>query len=67
MIERFNSVFDMLGSQPLLGEARTELGHDFRAHVLGNYLIIYRPLQRQIQILRIIHAARDLKQLFPAG
>ena len=32
--------------------------------VHGKYLIVYRPREDEVQILRIVHGARDLDALF---
>lgn len=32
-----------------------------------NYLIFYRPIERGIEVLRIIHGARDIERLFGGG
>jgi toxin ParE1/3/4 len=39
-----------------------------RRRVYGNYLIFYRIVDRQIQVLHILHGARDYEAvLFPEG
>jgi toxin ParE1/3/4 len=65
-IKILHSKFALLATQPYMGESRNDLGPKLRSFVAGNYLIIYRTSRRQIQIARVIHAARDIKALFPS-
>jgi toxin ParE1/3/4 len=67
VLERFYSTFLLLAKEPLIGEVREDLGDGLRGFVSGNYLIVYRPSGRQIQIARVIHAARDIKTVFPSN
>jgi toxin ParE1/3/4 len=56
--------FTLLSSHALLGESRPDLGKDFRSFVAGNYVIVYRPGSEEIEIARVIHAARDIRSVF---
>ena len=38
---------------------------NLRKYAVGNYLIFYRILGRDIEIVRILHSARDIKNLLP--
>jgi len=39
-----------------------------RRRVYGNYLIFYRILDRDVQVLHVLHGARDYEAiLFPGG
>ena len=53
-----------LAEHPRMGHPRTDLTEK---HVLfwpvGSYLIIYNPAQQPIEIVRIVHAARDVPRL----
>lgn len=51
--------------QPEMGEPRPDLGEDLRSFAFKkNYVIIYSPLEDGIDILRVIHGARDYANLF---
>jgi len=54
----------LYADQPLIGEARPELGEAVRSFTIGAYVVIYRPLQGGIIVLRIIHGARDIPAIF---
>lgn len=45
---------------PQLGRARPQLGEAVRSWVLGSYLIIYRVTPSAVEVLRILHGARDI-------
>jgi len=49
-----------------LGEVRGDLGTGFRSFVAGKYVVVYRVLDDTIEIARVIHAARDIRNLFGA-
>jgi toxin ParE1/3/4 len=58
--ERANRV----GEFPHAGPPRPQWGEGIRIAVHGNYLIIYRVRDEAVQILRVVHGARDLDALF---
>ncbi len=53
-----------LARRPLMGRARPELLTDLRSLPFGRYVIFYLPRSRGIEIVRVLHGARDLKPLF---
>jgi toxin ParE1/3/4 len=64
LIELFHQKFLLLSSQPLIGEVRPQLADDLRAFCLGSYVVFYRPTQPGIEVVRVIHAARDIGSQF---
>jgi toxin ParE1/3/4 len=59
IIKRLESLAD----HPLSGEAQPKYGADTRFSTVENYLIIYRPRDQGIEVVRIIHGARDYDAL----
>jgi toxin ParE1/3/4 len=53
----------MLTRQPLIGEPRSELAKGFRSFPVGNYVIIYEPIEGIVHVHRVIHGARDIEQM----
>ena len=51
--------FRMLAMQPRAGQARPDLAPDLRFLPVGNYLIFHRPIEDGVEIVRVIHGARD--------
>jgi toxin ParE1/3/4 len=51
------------GDFPGSGPRRPEIAADARALTVGNYLVLYRTTPERVEILRIVHDARDVKTL----
>lgn len=68
MLDRFESKFAIVARQPLIGSACPELGADLRSVVEGKYVIFYRVLvdDSLVEIVRVIHGARDIAHIFGA-
>lgn len=58
------NVFDMLADNPEAGRERSELKADLRSFPCGSYIVFYRLWAGDVIILRVIHAARDLEEIF---
>ena len=57
-------LFDMLESHPDVGEFRAEFSiSDCRSFTYGRYVVFFRRLTDGIEIARIIHASRDLRNI----
>ena len=46
----------------MMGTARDRLAPGLRSFHVGNYLVFYRPVQDRIELVRVLHGARDLKK-----
>jgi toxin ParE1/3/4 len=64
LIALFHEKFLLLSSQPLIGEARPQLAADLRSFCVGNYVLFYRLIQHGIEVVRVVHAARDIDSQF---
>jgi toxin ParE1/3/4 len=53
-----------IGEFPHAGPPRPQWGEGIRIAVHGKYLIIYRVRDETVQVLRVLHGARDLDALF---
>ena len=62
--DRINEKFELLSQFPHAGPARPELLPDLRSFPVGNYLILYRPIEDGVEIMRVVHGARNLRRLF---
>lgn len=57
--------FPLLADFPSMGPARDDLRPGIRCLPFKSYLIFYRPRgQHRVEVVRVIHAARDLSALF---
>ena len=53
-----------LADYPGIGHRRLDLaGDDLRFSSVYSYLIIYLPETRPLQIIRVVHGARDVKRI----
>jgi toxin ParE1/3/4 len=59
-IERLFEAFSVLARQPLLGESRQDLGANVRTFVVRPFVILYRPQPDGVQIVQVVHSARDI-------
>ena len=59
-IETINQKLAVLAERPNIGRARDELGKNIRSFPVGRYVIFYMPIQGGIDVVRVLHGARDL-------
>lgn len=53
----------LLTDQPSLGPARPDIAPDLRYLPVRRYLILYRQIADGIEIVRVVHGARDVPTL----
>lgn len=53
-----------IASQPLTGELCPELAPDIRCFSSGSYIVLYLPTSTGIDVVQVIHGARDLPNRF---
>jgi toxin ParE1/3/4 len=64
LLDRLDRMLRIISTQPQLGKAVDELVPNLRFVPVGNYLIFYRPLEDGIEIVRMLHGARDITAEF---
>ncbi len=62
-LSRIDECFRKLSIYPRSGRAREDLGHELRSIPEYPYLILYRVLSDRVQVVRVVHGSRDLKDL----
>lgn len=55
---------NMLAEYPLAGALRDDLAPNLYSFPVGSYIVFYRPAARGIEVIRVIHGARDIPALF---
>lgn len=60
LLLQFDAKLEKLAHQPLLGRSAEELSPNLRSFPSGNYLIFYRPAADGIELIRVLHSARDI-------
>jgi toxin ParE1/3/4 len=58
------SRFPKLAAMPLIGRHREELSPRLRSFPVSRYVVFYRPIENGIEIVRVLHGARDFPPLF---
>lgn len=66
LIRKIADKLQLLADYPPLGTACEELQADLRFFTVGNYVIYYKPIQGGIEVVRVVHGARDIASLFPS-
>jgi toxin ParE1/3/4 len=61
---RLHERYQRLSENYNIGRVRSEFGHQVRSFPFDrHYLIVYRPIEGGVEILRFLHGARDLEAL----
>jgi len=63
LIDTIQQRTGQLGEFQELGRSRPDIAKTARSLNVGNYLILYRIEARTIEVVRIVHGARDLTTL----
>ncbi len=63
LIDDIERRLESLARMPLSAEAVPFIGDQVRRSSIGNYVIYYRPISDGIQVLRILHGARQPEDL----
>jgi toxin ParE1/3/4 len=64
LIDQIVSRCNDLAEHPRLGPARPEIAPDARMLVVHNYLVLYRIGDSDVQVVRVVHGARQMEGLF---
>lgn len=63
-VDKLDEQFRLIATQPLMGRARHELAADLRSFPFGRYVIFYAPVADAIDVVRVLHSARDVDAVF---
>jgi toxin ParE1/3/4 len=64
LLDGIEAACRMLAANPLAGRTRDELAQDVRSFPAGRYVVFDRPIEDGIVVLRVLHGARDLDDVF---
>ncbi len=63
-IQKICDVCSTLATQPELGELRKGFGvPGCRSFSVGNYVIFFKPVDDGVEIARIVHGSRDMRNI----
>ncbi len=63
-IDKLYQAMQSLARQPGSGRHREELAPGIQSFPLGRYIIFYRPVADALEIVRVLHGARDIENIF---
>ena len=64
LLQKILNTCEKLGASPQAGRLRGEIAPNIRSFPLDKYLIFYRPVRGGIEIVRVLHGARDIPALW---
>ncbi|MEO6847805.1 MAG: type II toxin-antitoxin system RelE/ParE family toxin [Chthoniobacterales bacterium] len=64
MMLLFDKQLLVIATSPDIGKLRLELSPNLRSFPVDNYLIFYHPIENGIELLRVLHGARDIHTKF---
>jgi toxin ParE1/3/4 len=59
LLESINDTCVTLATAPLMGRTRDELLPGVRSFPVGHHVIFYQPIEDGIEVVRVLHGARD--------
>ena len=62
-VARISEIFNRLAEMPGVGVARPDLSPDLRLFPFGKYVVLYRQVGPDVEIVRVLHGARDWQTL----
>jgi toxin ParE1/3/4 len=63
-LDQLDAQFQLLATHPLMGRAREELAAGIRSFPFGRYVIFYAQVDGGIDVVRVLHSARDIDEQF---
>src|SRR5688572_18629445 len=64
LLDRFDDLVRRLADNPQMGQQRDDLAVSARTISIGSYVVVFRPVVGGVEIIRVIHGARDIESLF---
>jgi toxin ParE1/3/4 len=64
LLDTLDARINRLADHPFLGPARPDIRRDLRYLVCDNYLVLYRVLDGTVEVVRVLHGARNLTAIF---
>jgi toxin ParE1/3/4 len=61
---KFDDLCELHATHPRIGASSEQYAPNLRHFAVWNYAIFYRPIEDGIELIRIIHGARDIPKLF---
>ena len=66
-VDQLDAKFRLIATQPLMGRTRDDLSPGLRSFPCARYVIFYQALDDGIDVVRVLHSARDTDAVFSEG
>ena len=63
-VDELYETIQLLASKPGLGRHREELAPGIQSFPFSRYIIFYRVVAHAIEIIRVLHGAQDIENIF---
>ena len=60
LLDALSAKLRLLADNPRIGRARPDLARGLRYLPVGGYLLLYRIVGKDIEIVRVVHGAREI-------
>ena len=64
LLQKILRACEKLGASPRAGRLRDEIAPNLRSFPLEKYVVFYRPVRGGVEIVRVLHGARDIPALW---
>jgi toxin ParE1/3/4 len=64
LIDKFERTLQSLSRHPFMGEAVPQYRLGLRRFSVENYVLFYEPIKGGVRLVRVLHGARDINELF---
>lgn len=64
LVKEITKKFALLRDYPHAGREQPKLLLNLRSYAVKGYLIFYQPFEDRVEILRVLHGARDIESAF---
>ncbi len=65
-IDRLDEKLLLWATQPMMGRSRDELATGLRSFAFGRYVVFFLPISDGLDVVRVLHASRDINEHFDA-
>jgi toxin ParE1/3/4 len=63
-VDKLDETLGVWATQPMMGRARDELAPGVRSFAFGKYIVFFSSLPDGIDLVRVLHGARDIDEVF---
>ena len=63
-IDKLHQAVALIAANTLLGVERPKLANNIRCFPVDNYMLYYFPIDNGVEIVRVLHASRDVIKQF---